>query len=456
MGRLLPTPPTHSTTTGNLLGPLRFLINRSFALLWGGQTISALGDSIFAITLVLWVTTRIASHQPWAPLAVSGVLLATIAPEFLVSPLAGVVADRVDRRRMMLAMDAARAILIALLLLVTRIPFLPLAWQLGIIFALVFLVSVCSQFFGPALFAFLAVTVAEPDRTRASGLRQASTSLAGLIGPALAAVLFFGAGLEWALLLDALSFVVSFLAILAIRVPAFPREAVSDESQQAQGREGLLREFAAGLRFFVGNRVLMTLLVTAVLSLFAFGALNTLDIFFVTQNLRAAPGFYAILTSAQGLGLLIGALISTILAQRIEVARVLGVSLLLWGATLLVYARMATVAPALALMGLTGFLLSLAQVAETPLLMHATPDEFLGRVSSVFVPALSAAELIGIAASGFLASTVLRDFHATVIGIAIGPVDTIFTVMGLALGAAGLYALANLRGVRLADAEPAG
>src|SRR5262249_62362878 len=100
--------------------PLRFLINRSFALLWGGQTISVLGDFTFATTLVLWVAVLIAHGQPWAPLAVSGVLLATILPEFVVAPVAGVFADRWDRRRPMLAMDAVRAMLVALLVLATR------------------------------------------------------------------------------------------------------------------------------------------------------------------------------------------------------------------------------------------------------------------------------------------------------------------------------------------------
>jgi Na+/melibiose symporter-like transporter len=246
------------------------------------------------------------------------------------------------------------------------------------------------------------------------------------------------------LLLNALSFAVSFLAILAIRVPAAPEQAASHEQQS------FLHDFSAGLRFYFGNRILVTLLVTAVLTLLAFGSLNTLDIFFVTQNLRTVPDFYGILTSAQGLGLLIGAIFAAAFAQRIGVARVLGLSLLAWGLTILIYARLTEIAPALALMGLTGFLLSTAQVAETPLLMHSTPQEFLGRISSVFVPAMGAAELVGIALSGYLASTVLRDFHVTVFGIAIGPVDTIFTAVGISLVAAGAYALVNLRGVRLA------
>jgi MFS family permease len=181
MNATSPTSPT-SLTPAQKSSRRNPLINRSFALLWGGQTISVLGDSIFAITLVLWVATLIAPGQPWAPLAVSGVLLATIAPEFIVSPIAGVFADRWNRRRTMLAMDASRAALIALLTLATGIiplPFapggqLPLAWQLGTIYGIVLLASICSQFFNPALFAFIATTVEEPSSGRRSPRRCSS------------------------------------------------------------------------------------------------------------------------------------------------------------------------------------------------------------------------------------------------------------------------------------------
>src|SRR5260370_29956210 len=205
MSRTSPAVPPLPTMAASLPRQLQFLINRNFALLWGGQTISVLGDSIFTITLVLWVATRIARGQPWAPLAVSGVLLATIAPEFLVSPIAGVFADRWNRRRIMLAMDAMRAVLIALLVFATGstpLPFvpgdqLPLVWQLGAIYGIVFLASICSQFFNPALFAFIATTVEEPQRARASGLRQPSATLAALVGPAPAAPPFFRPGAAW-------------------------------------------------------------------------------------------------------------------------------------------------------------------------------------------------------------------------------------------------------------------
>lgn len=449
------TSPSPPTLRARRRGLVDLLINRDYALLWSGETVSVVGDATFTITLVLWVTLVIARNQPWAPLAVSGVLLATIAPELLIAPFAGVFADRWNKRHTMLVMDAARALLIAPLILVSGavfVPFLPggrlpVLWQLGLIYGIVFLVSACSQFFNPSMFALIAALVAEPDRARASGLRQGAASIGAIAGPSLAALLYFGAGIQWALLLNALSFAVSFLAVLAIHTPTAAQRHAPEE------RESFLAELGAGLRFFLGNRVLMTLLVSGVLTLVAFGTLNTLDIFFVTQNLRAAPGIYSILTSVQGLGLIAGAAFATVYAQRLGTARVFGYALIAWGITILVYARLTSVAPAIVLMGLTGFLLSVAQVAESPLFMHVTPQEFLGRAFAVFAPAISAAELLGIGLSGYLDSTVLRHFHAQVLGIALGPVDTIFTVVGFSILAAGVYALANLRGVTLAPDE---
>src|SRR5690348_18470932 len=70
------------------------LINRDFALLWLGQAVSYLGDFVFDTTLVVWIATQLAVGQPWAPLAVSGVLVAATLPIFLVGPIAGVFVDR--------------------------------------------------------------------------------------------------------------------------------------------------------------------------------------------------------------------------------------------------------------------------------------------------------------------------------------------------------------------------
>ena len=116
------------------------LINRNFALFWTGRAVSNVGDFVFDTTLILWVATRIANGKEWGPLAVSGVLLAATIPTFAIGPIAGVLADRWDKRRTMLLMDVLRALLVGLLV---PLPFLagrlPLGIQLGAVYSVVLL-----------------------------------------------------------------------------------------------------------------------------------------------------------------------------------------------------------------------------------------------------------------------------------------------------------------------------
>ena len=105
------------TTTSSEQRP-HLLINRNFACLWTGQTISNAGDLFFDTTLSLWIATQLAKGQSWAPLAISGVALAAALPTPLVGPFAGVFADRWNKRQTMLWMDLGRALIIGVLFLV--------------------------------------------------------------------------------------------------------------------------------------------------------------------------------------------------------------------------------------------------------------------------------------------------------------------------------------------------
>ena len=99
-----------STTPSPTSPTLALLANRNFVLLWLGQAISRLGDTVFDFTLLLWIAAVLARQEPWAPLAVSGVLVAQTLPMILVGPVAGVFVDRWDKRRLMLWMDLLRAL----------------------------------------------------------------------------------------------------------------------------------------------------------------------------------------------------------------------------------------------------------------------------------------------------------------------------------------------------------
>ncbi|HEY7346755.1 MAG TPA: MFS transporter [Ktedonobacterales bacterium] len=423
-----------------------FFINRNFALLWGGQSISNVGDFVFDTTLVLWIATIIASGQSWGPLAVSGVLLTTALPIFLIGPIAGVFVDRWDKRRTMLTMDAARAILIGLLLLVA-IGKPPAFWQLSAIYAIVFLASACAQFFNPARFTLLGDIVEEPYRARASGLGQTTQSLATVIGPPIAAPLLFAVGVQWALIVNALSFAASFLTILAMRVP-------QASSSAADGQHGsFFQDFGAGIRFFVGNRVLVTLLITVILVTLGIGAINALGVFFVIQNLHAPASLYGWLDFSVGIGAIAGAIAASIFASKIGEVRTFWSCLLAAGISVIAFARMTSLPPGLVFAALAGLSIAPVNVVVGPLMLHATPREFLGRATAVLNPVQALASILSITLAGALASTLLHDFHATVAGLAFGPFDTIFMGTGILIMLGGLYAMVSLRGVTLARAD---
>lgn len=428
-----------------------FLISRNFAYLWSGQAVSALGDMVFDTTLVLWIATVIAPDQPWSPLAVSGVMFSAALPILGIGPLAGVFVDRWDKRKTMLRMDALRALLIALLLFAALpLPFLPggrlpIFVQLGLIYAVVFLASACAQFFNPARLTIIGDIVAEPDRAQAGGLSQISSNLAIIIGPPLAAPLLFVVGVQWALILNALSFVASFASILAVRVP----ESAPQVAQQASQQKSFWRELGAGLRFFAANRVLLTLLVSIIIVTFGTGALNALGVFFVTGNLHVPANLYGTLDMAFGAGAILGAVLSTFLTRRIGVVRNFWGCLVLSGLLLVVYARMTSILPALVILFCVAIPITALNASMFPLLLHVTPREFLGRITSVLSPVQSLASLLSIVVAGWLASTILNNFHQNLLGTSFGPIDTIFVVSGLLVIVGGLYALINLRHVHL-------
>ena len=195
-------------------------INRNFALLWWGQAISSVGDYAWDTALVLWVATFLVAGQSWAPLAVSGVVLAATLPQIVVGPLAGVFVDRWDKRQTMITMAALQAIFAVLLVLPAAnfsLPLLghvqlPLFWRLGVVYTDVALLSIFAQFFIPAQLALIKDIVPPARQDQALETFQAIQGLAVIIGPPVAAVLVFGLGFGWALVLNALSFVVVFLA----------------------------------------------------------------------------------------------------------------------------------------------------------------------------------------------------------------------------------------------------
>ncbi len=430
--------------------PVSLLINRDFALLWSGQAISILGDLIFTTTITIWVGLVLARGQNWGALAVSGILAAAALPPLLLAPVAGVLVDRSNKRQLMIAMDAVRAVVILGLLalpLVGSRHWSPFSQWL-VVCGVVLLVSCCEQFFHPSMTALINDLVPPPLQPRAIGLGQVSLSLAAIAGPPLATLVLFGAGLQWALLFNALSFLISCFSVLAIQ-PVPHIHEMGDHTPQHR----FIREFGTGVRFFFGNRKLRTLTVALVIALFGAGAFQALDLFFITQNLHAPPADYGLLEAAQGLGMLLGAVLASIFTARVGLTRVVWSSLVITGVLALVYARLTSFLPAVMLTFVLGIPLVSISVAVQPLVLSLTPHDLIGRVLAIVTPITTLAAMLGVALAGFLDSVVLRSFHVEVLAQHFGPIDSIFSGAGLLAVLGGFFALVGLRDRTVPPAE---
>lgn len=429
--------------------PRLTLINRDYTRLWFGQAVSSVGDAVFSTTLVLWVATVLAKDETWAPMAVSGVVMASGAAVLVIGPLAGVFVDRWDKRGTLLGTEVLRGGLVAVLTVVSFLPTdaLPAGVWLALVYTTVLLLHAAGQFFSPARFAILAdLVTGDADRARAAGIGQATGETAWIIGPPLAAPLLFTAGLQWALLFNVLSYAVSYVAIRSIEVRPSSAGPVAPSKPTVRQRTSLRKEFAEGLRFFARSRFLVALLLLAVIGQFGIGALSTLNVFFATDNLDASAHLYGYLGMAMGVGGITGALCGGRVVQWLGARRSTWISLLVSGVLLVAYSRQTGFVGGIALLFVFTVPLTVLNTAMAPLLLAAAPPEYRGRVMAVFYPVTKLASMLSAVLSGWLAGSVLRDLAGSVGGLRFGPIDTIFAVSGLIVVVSGVFAWIALPG----------
>jgi MFS family permease len=215
-------------TTTSIGGRLRFaraLRSPAFALLWSGQTISALGDGAFLIALAWQVLVLTRSGT-----AMGIVLVAQSIPRLLFLLLGGVAADRLPRRLVMLWSDSGRALLVGAIAVLGWLGLLQF-WVL-VVLALCF--GLADAFFIPAYQSIPPLLVETEALTSANALTSLGQELSLLFGPALGAALVAVSGASGAFAFDSLTFLISALCLLALRLPK-KSAALAQRAMAAEG-----------------------------------------------------------------------------------------------------------------------------------------------------------------------------------------------------------------------------
>jgi MFS family permease len=378
------------------------LRNPRFVRLWVGQGISFVGDAVSMVALVVLVVQITGSAA-----AVGGALVARLLPT-LASPLAGVLADRFDRRVILVASDLARAAL------VLGIVF---ARDLVVLYGLVFLMGVVRTLFNPTVRAAFPSVVGGGDLTRANALISGTFSASTMVGPALGGLLVASLGVNAAFFLDAATYLLSaaFLSSIPLARP------------QREETEGFGREVNAGIGYLARAPVPLAIVVGAFLTILTINMTIPAEVFLAKETFSAGDTGYGLLVSVWGGGMVLGSALMAALGDRALLVPLYFLSIFAGALALAGTGLAPTFALALGALMVEGIATGIDNVATDTILQKQVPDAFLGRVFAVRFLSYSAGEALAYPLGGLIVD-------------AIGPRST-YLFAGIATAAAGVVVL---------------
>lgn len=388
----LPTPipgavdaaPVEKWTTGQLLR------NRNFLLLWLGQVISAFGDAVTNLTLLILVNTLTGSTA-----AIATLIMLIAIPQVTIGLLGGVFADRWERKRIILASDLVRGVLVLGFLAVDA------AQRLWLLYALAFVQAAVGTLDNPARSAILSQVVPKPGLMAANSLAQTGNLLAMVLGGVAAGVLVGWVGYWPSFVIDALTFFISFGLVCFVAVAArTPSETTDYQSLWAMS-VSVIRDLGAGLALIAKTPVLWgSLIVTGVMML-GLGSVNVLFVPFLANELKVPLAWFGVVEFAQVFGMILsGGIAATVL--RLKLGHVISGAAI--GLGLAVAATAFAGAPwhVLVTLFVVGCFVTPLQAAISTLLQTTVDNTLLGRVQSAMNTTIGAANLLSMACAGLL------------------------------------------------------
>lgn len=267
---------------------------KTYLLLWGTQSLSALGSGITGYSLVLLLYTQSGSALQTALLSVC-----SYAPYVLMSIFAGALSDRWNKKKIMLFCDLMAALSTVAVLLLIKMGSLEV-WHLYLINALNGLMNTVQQ---PAAEVSATMLIPEEHYQRTSGLRSFSQSLNSILTPVIATALFTLAGIDVVIAVDLSTFAIAFIALLFIRIPEPPK---TDEI-----KESLIAAAKSGLSWIRKNPIILNLILfLASINLVASVYDAALPAMIISKSGETALG---IVNTSVGMASLLGSLLTAIL-----------------------------------------------------------------------------------------------------------------------------------------------
>jgi DHA3 family macrolide efflux protein-like MFS transporter len=389
---------------------------RPFFAIWSGQVFSLLGSELVQFALVWWLTTSTGSATILALATMMAVL-----PRVFVSPIAGALVDRWNRRLVMVLADGLSALAIVVLALLFAFD----AVQVWHVYVVMFVRAACAAFHWPAMQASTSLMVPDEHLARVAGLNQALQGLGAIVAPPLGALLLAVLPMQAVLAVDVVTAVLAIAPLLFVYVPQPERTGNAEQAS----RPSMVADMREALRFLrAWPGILMVIAIAVVVNFLLFPALS-LQPLLVTGHFRGDVLQLAWLQSAFGVGMVSGGITLSVWGgfKRRSLTGLLALALNGVGLAVIGLVPANGFPLAVGAMFFAWFMNPIANGALFALLQTIVPADMQGRVFTLLNSAAGAMIPLGLLVAGPLAD---------VVGVQVW-----FLIGGLTMAAMGLGAL---------------
>jgi MFS family permease len=365
------------------LAPFR---SRSFTLIWSGALVSNVGTWMEAVALSYYVADTTGKPSWSAIVGAAGFL-----PGAVLGPVGSAMADRLDRKRMLIATSALSSIIAAVLAVAVG------AYDAGPIpIAILSFLGGCVGSFGfPAFQTTLPDLVPRDDLVAAVGLSNAQWNLGRIIGPALAALVMSIGGIGAALWCNAISFAGVIVAVSIVRLP-----------RRESSRRPIFASLGDGVRFARGHPAMRRMLALMIATVFIAAPFIAFVSQMATNVFDGDSSATSFLVTAQGVGAVAAAFTLGGLTKRVGVWRLMTGAVLLLGPVLVLYAASPRLWVAAICLAFIGLLYGYAFTSFAGVAQQSAPDEMRGRVLAVNTFVLGLMYPVGTLVQGAIADAV--------------------------------------------------
>jgi MFS transporter, DHA3 family, macrolide efflux protein len=372
------TSPTASAYTQKTI-----LQHKPFRTLWLAQFVSIFGDFL----ALFGVISLIAFKLHGTAVQVTAVTISYVLPLAVISPIAGVFVDHWNVKRVMIASDVIRAVLITMLVFVTDVG------QICVIFAIL---STLSSFFAPAQSVTTRTIVPTDSLLAANTMMMQAFYIVRLLSPFAAGTLIWAVGEKACFYLDTASFLFSAFMISSLTIVR-PRRQSSEKTLNS-----LTQDFLEGNRFIFTHTGLTFVFGAMGVAMFVLSSFSPLISIYIRDSLHAGSFTFGFISAMVGIGLIAGAQLVPKLTQLSRVQVVLGGLFLLGFSAALLGAIRLTPLAAISTF-VMGFAISFVLIPAQTMSQQETPPPLMGRVSSTFMSLISLSQVLGLLLSGYLA-----------------------------------------------------